>query len=296
MQNKKLEWARLGIYIFLSYALSWIPCIILNVKYGGYTEWVGLPEVALVSMLMACGPAAANVLTRLITKEGWKDSLLHLRVKGNIRYYLFGMLFPLGCELIAGVILCMMYGVALEAEDVASYIGMVMFMTGYAISIAFYCFGEEFGWRGYMNQKMEPLLGTTGTVIVGGIVWGAWHAPLTVTGHNFGTEYWGFPWLGIVVMCVMCTGMGAAMMWVTKKTGSVYPTSILHTVFNYVCSYLVFGIAAIPEEMSGQGEFWMEILFMIPVTVIGILFLPLMLKENKKAAVSQEIQGEKQAA
>ena len=49
-------------------------------------------------------------------------------------------------------------------------------MFAMAPLFAWNTFGEEFGWRAYMNQKMEPLLGTTGTVIVGGIIWGVWHA------------------------------------------------------------------------------------------------------------------------
>ena len=35
-----------------------------------------------------------------------------------------------------------------------------------------------------MNQKMEPLLGTVGTCIVGGIVWGLWHLPMDIAGCN----------------------------------------------------------------------------------------------------------------
>lgn len=297
MQNKALEWKRLGIYLLLANGLSWIPWLILNAKLGGFMEWSQMPEYSIFFTLSAYGPAAANVLTRLITKEGWKDSLLHLRVKGNIRYYLFGLFFPIACALLAALILGNVYDFGLQKKDVASYLGLILYLAGMAISIAFYTFGEEFGWRGYMNQKLESLLGTTGAVLVGGFFWGIWHAPLTVTGHNFGTDYWGFPWLGVVLMCLMCTGFGAAMMWVTKKTDSVYPTSIMHASLNFVCSAVTFAMVALPEEMSGQENFRMEICYLLPVTVIGFLFLPVMLiEQKKKVSVSPEMPEDAKAA
>ena len=36
-------------------------------------------------------------------------------------------------------------------------------------------------------------------MVVMGIVWGLWHAPIIAMGHNYGTDYLGAPWLGMPV-------------------------------------------------------------------------------------------------
>ena len=76
------------------------------------------------------------------------------------------------------------------------------------------------------------LLGTAGTVLAGGILWGVWHAPLTAAGHNFGLDYAGYPYTGILAMAVICTVNGAILMWLTKRTDSVYPAAIYHACNN----------------------------------------------------------------
>src|SRR5512140_2090449 len=39
------------------------------------------------------------------------------------------------------------------------------------------CFGEEYGWRGYLLPKLLPL-GQWRALLVSGAIWGVWHAPV----------------------------------------------------------------------------------------------------------------------
>lgn len=160
-------------------------------------------------------------------------------------------------------------------------IGNVLFTVSTIPLMAFNTFGEEFGWRGYMNQKMEPLLGTTGTVVVGGIIWGLWDAELTVVGHNFGTEYDGFPYLGILVMCISCTFLGMGLMWLTKKTGSIYPAAIMHASNNFGGAAIrQLFISGIPEDYTPAVTD--NLIVLIPSFLLGLVFFILMLRDNKK--------------
>lgn len=152
--------------------------------------------------------------------------------------------------------------------------------------MAFNTFGEEFGWRGYMIQKMEPLLGTTGTVIVGGIIWGLWHAELTVEGHNFGTDY---PYLGIICMCVYCTFMGVFLMWLTKKTNSIYPAAIFHAMNNFGGTFTIrLLLSGVPEDYTPTIP---QLLILdIPLYAAALIFFVLMLRDNKKnIPIKQEL-------
>lgn len=58
------------------------------------------------------------------------------------------------------------------------------------------CFGEEWGWRGYLLPHLMEKRSITFSVVVGGIIWGLWHAPITALGHNYGLDYPGWPILG----------------------------------------------------------------------------------------------------
>ena len=256
--------------MFFSYVLMWIPAIIMN-KTVGYENYFISPKYMLFAVYLMLTPSIANVLTRLITKEGWKESFLHLHLQKNVRYYIFAVFFPPACSLIGGALLSLFYGKLDFAAIFARYsplfiIGASLTLISMAVPLAFYCFGEEFGWRAYLYPKLEKLLGTPGAIIVGGIIWGVWHAPLTVEGHNFGKGYWGFPWLGIVLMSLFCIAVGAVFMLITKRTGSIYPASIAHAVNNSANLMALFA-NDYSEELTGVQTF---IPVMLPVVIIGV--------------------------
>lgn len=289
MADKKTEIKRLVIFVVLAFGISWVPAIIFNQIFGFY-EWFTTSKMPFFAIPVLYGPALANVITRKLTNEGWHDSMLHLRLKGNLKYYIIAVASVVLMGIAEGVTVTFVYGGG-DFSDIGAGMSGVQ-IAGAVLNIlvtipimAFKTFGEEFGWRGYMNQKLEPLIGTTGTVIVGGIIWGLWHAELTVVGHNFGTDYSGFPWTGILFMCVLCTFIGMGLMWVTKKTGTIYPAAIMHAAVNFGGKGLgQLFISGVPEDFS-VGIVEMSVM-QIPVFLICTVFLVLMLKDKKLARAS----------
>jgi membrane protease YdiL (CAAX protease family) len=287
MTNKKTELKRLLIFLFFAFAISWIPVIIFN-KTLGYNDGFETNKYPVLFWIGGFAPALANVLTRAITKEGWHDSMLHLNLKGNIKYYVAAFLIVVVLGIAEGITTTIIYGNRDFSDMGAGLNGMQIAGTILTVLVtvpllAFNTFGEEFGWRGYMNQKMEPLLGTTGTVIVGGIIWGLWHAVLTVEGHNFGKDYDGYPWLGILLMCIFCTYMGIVLMWLTKKTGSIYPAAIMHAANNNgggIVGQLF--ISGVPEDFS--PDIANRVIVSIPSMLICCVFLVLMIIDKKRKA------------
>lgn len=284
MTNKKLEAKRLIIFLLLAFGISWIPAIILNVTVG-FHEWFEAYKYPFFALIVGYGPALANVITRKLTHEGWHDSMLHLRLKGNIKYYLIALFSVVAVGIIEGILATLLYGGG-DFSDIGKdmnamqVIGNVLLTISLIPLMAFNTFGEEFGWRGYMNQKMEPLLGITGTVVVGGIIWGLWHAELTVVGHNFGTEYDGYPYLGILAMCISCTFLGMGLMWLTKKTGSIYPAAIMHASVNFGGKGIgQLFISGIPEDYS--PTITDDLIVSIPGFMLSLVFLILMLRDSK---------------
>lgn len=88
--------------------------------------------------------------------------------------------------------------------------------------------GEELGWRGYLLPKLLPL-GVVPAILISGVIWGAWHAPLLLLGYNYPTAP---GWLAVVMMCVTCVLVGAVFGWLRIRSNSVWPAALAHGTFN----------------------------------------------------------------
>jgi len=273
MTNKKQDAKRLGIFLVLAFAIAWIPWIVMNANFD-FNDWFMGKDGGIflwLTLLTGGAPAIANVLTRLITKEGFQDDMLRLKLRGNIKYYVIALLFPLLAGIVRGITQTAVWGDFSAEADHSGLMNASLVMQAFWMSLimAFNTFGEEYGWRAYMNPKMEALMGKPATVIVGGILWGVWHAPLTVVGHNFGTDYPGFPWLGIVLMSVMCICTGMFLMWLTQKTGTIYPAAIAHAANNNGSTCMTLALTrGVTEETVNSAPF---------MAYTGTVFLPLIL-------------------
>ena len=283
MKHKSADIKRIVIYLLLSFGIAWILWIVLNTRYG-FSEWfTGENRYAFlwVTLISGGAPAIANILTRLITKEGIADGLLRLRLKGNLKYYMLALLLPLVFGLIRAVMAQRLHiGEDAELSGImtASVIMQALWLSPL---MAFNTFGEEYGWRGYLYPKLEAVWNKPAAIIAGGIIWGLWHAPLTVKGHNFGTDYPGFPWLGILLMCGSCVVLGIFFHWLTQKTGSVYPASIAHSANNNGAA-LIMTVFVQAKADSPDVPFSTSILLLAPM-LLYLLFIPLLMKNRKQA-------------
>ncbi|MDO5093981.1 MAG: type II CAAX endopeptidase family protein [Propionibacteriaceae bacterium] len=95
--------------------------------------------------------------------------------------------------------------------------------------------GEEVGWRGYLYPRLQARLGVAGAVVLTGVMWALWHAPLILRGYNYPAA----PLLGLGLFIVPCIGMSAVLAWGVERGGSVWPAAIGHGVFNAATSVTV---------------------------------------------------------
>ena len=284
MTNKKAEWKRIAIFVIISFALTWIPEIILN-KTVGFDVWFSDSRYGLLGILLMFPPAAANLITRALTKEGMKNSFLHLNLKGNIKFYLIALLLPVLIGAMSGICLELFFGkpdfgAVFKNTSPTLMAGIILNILSLSAVMAWYAFGEEFGWRAYLYPKLEKLIGTPWTCLLGGVIWGLWHMPLTAEGHNFGRDYWGFPWLGIILMTVSCIADGFILMWLTKKSGSIFPAAIFHACGNSGGSSVSNFVSV---DLNKTIEIYQWAVFMIPEILFGTICFILLIRDSKKA-------------
>jgi membrane protease YdiL (CAAX protease family) len=100
-----------------------------------------------------------------------------------------------------------------------------------AIVIAF---GEEYGWRGYLQSELMKIGRVRGVLLLG-VIWGAWHWPLILMGYN----YPGYPLLGVVLMALYTTGLAVVLGYAVLRSGSVLLSAYLHALNNQVVATIV---------------------------------------------------------
>ncbi len=273
LSDKKVDTRRILIYIAFAYGIAWLAGLIvyLNGGFTGSAELIPGTGFTLATVLVAVvymgAPAIAHVLTRLVTKEGWKDVWLRPNFRQGWKYWLMAWFGPAVLTAVGIVVFFLVFPQYYDPElgVVKALLAQSEAMTGMASPItpwmlvliqtiqaaliapiinSLFTFGEEFGWRAYLQPKLMPL-GPRKAMLLMGVIWGAWHWPLTAQGHNYGLEYPGFPWLGMLTMVWFTFVLGVFLGWLTFRAKSVWPAVIGHAAIN--------GIAGL-GVMLAQGE------------------------------------------
>ncbi len=88
-------------------------------------------------------------------------------------------------------------------------------------------FGEELGWRGFLQRELSSLGFWKSSWLVG-VVWGVWHAPIILQGHNYPDH----PRLGVAMMVVFCVLCSPLFAYVRPKARSVVAAAVMHGALN----------------------------------------------------------------
>ena len=250
MTAKKENANRLGIYLLIVSLFVLLFFVCRKLMNESNTAFF-----IIYYCLFSFSPAIASLITRIVTKEGFRDMKLHLNLSGNLKWYLLAFVLPL--IFFSARILLPMQSIGL--------------------------LGEELGWRGYMNQKMEPLFGTVGACLFGGIVWSLWHLPMDLAGWLEGEGTFS----DSIKMCggrmLLLTCFGIFLMWLTKKTDSVFPTVVAHFMFNQSQGALgeLLSQGDIPE--SADLGMIASVFEYVPMVILAGIFTGMLLREKKKA-------------
>lgn len=297
MVNKKLTIKRLVIFFILSVLPLIGISIGLSAAFGEPAFASKNPDVLKwVSFLSAMGmfaPAIAHVITRLVTKEGWEKTYLGFTAKkGNIRYFAFSVFFK-PIESIVYLLVVwgfflgeMSFSEVFNTEQPVAALSLVFMQLAASVVFFFPAFGEEWGWRGYMMPKLLELMPKPAAIVVGGIIWGLWHAPLTVIGHNFGVDYPGFPFVGIAIMCGVCIAENAVFTLLTERTKSIYPASFLHMINNNLSPLFMISVlfspkaqALIAEKLTGLSP---SLLYLGVLSITAAVCFVLFIRKKKQ--------------
>ncbi len=104
--NVQMNKKRILIFIAIAFGVPWIALLVIYLTVR--TE--DLVKVgSVVGLFIGFCPALANVATRLITKEGWKNLWLRPNLRRGWRFYLAACLLPLLALIVGGGIFFLLF-------------------------------------------------------------------------------------------------------------------------------------------------------------------------------------------
>ncbi len=247
MENEKSATKkRLIIFVVLTIVIGWI--VFLLIPICGLTYGSGLSIVILAAAMFV--PTLCNMLTRLITKEGFNNMYLRPHFKGHMKHYLLVYFGPTALLFLSGAFYFLIFPSSfdpeltvlkklaassdkpgLTASALLTVLVLQVVLIGPIINVI-PTLGEELGWRGYLLPKLREFFSDRAALIITGAIWGFWHLPVIVMGHNYGTDYVGYPWLGILTMIAFCVVLGVIEGYISIKLNSVIPAAMIHSLIN----------------------------------------------------------------
>lgn len=253
------------IFVALAFGLAWLVALPLWLGEG-----LSSPNFTLVSVGMMFTPTIATVIVvYLIDKPADKARTLGLwpvkpvpRFIGNM---ILALIIPIFLVLIALPVGSLLGVYPADFQNFSAFreileqqlanspvpvpelppIGMLVLVQLIALPVGAVlnivpALGEELGWRGWLLPKLLPL-GTIPALLISGVIWGLWHAPLILLGYNYPTAP---GWLGVLMMTGMCIVVGAVFSWLRIRSGSVWPAALAHGALNAAAgSFLLFAQA-----------------------------------------------------
>lgn len=190
-------------------------------------------ELQLFNILtLIFGLAGIIMLVVLNMRKEWRQQLEPLKLSLGHKGLNY-IIIPAAFILILTISFYLNNIFGLGSPAVSSSLGMYFLIlvagliNGILLSLMFF-FGEEFGWRVYLQDRITVLYGRVKGVLLIGLIWGLWHAPIIAMGYN----YPGYPVLGVIVMTLFTIVIGIIFSYSVMKTGSVWISVFLHLILN----------------------------------------------------------------
>ena len=243
---------RRAVLFFLSLTFGFTWSLNLFLLMSGGLNVGGLQIQMLIPAI------CAMVTITLVTKERVRDFGIRL---ARIKYYAWAFLIPIAVNGSAYLITHIlglarldpsMPGLApllanapIPIEQLIPIVLVQALFLGPLTGLPF-TFGEEFGWRAFLLSKLLPL-GRGKAIVLHGVIWGLWHAPVIAMGHN----YPGYPTIGPVLMVISTIFLGTFLGWIYFASNSIVAPSLAHGAINQSASIFILFMVGLNPLTGG---------------------------------------------
>jgi uncharacterized protein len=218
---------RIGLFVALAFALSWIPAVLLAGAWGR-------ADLPASSALLRASAVYAAVL-------GWQPIVAMLVVRAWLgdppgldrglrsappRYQLLGVIAPLVLLGAAALVDAALGDAAPAARSVANPLGVVAALVSFVAVLSvlwLQAFSEELGWRSFLLGALMREIGSWPGLVVHGVLWGLWYAPVFLLAGDDSLAR-------TASFVVTCALLGALLGWVRLASRSVLASAASNAV------------------------------------------------------------------
>ncbi len=194
----------------------------------------------------------------------WKLAKVNLRKVFQYSFY-FIVINNLIILLVKGLLLDSDY-VLTTVLDIKFWLGEMLLIV-YSISSIIVFFGEEYGWRFFLQPRLQHKFGKIKGIFVLGIIWGIWHIPLLLFYYSTPGNFL----YSTTFQVLSCIFLSIIFAYFYKKSGSIWCIAVLHFINNGIA-----GLIAISQNQSLYSSYnsfnLKEMLISVCVLVIISLF------------------------
>lgn len=258
------------LYIAVVLTVSWVVQTLL---FKGM-----LPGVPLIAYMFV--PAVAAFLFFLAEKDTWRRQARLFTSPPGLKTFVFAVIYPLVWLSLAAV-LALVLGVGkVNASFIPTLLG-VPFLSGLLLNLVMILpsmFGEEYGWRGYLQPALTQRYSKAVATTIVAVVWAAWHIPSYFISYS--STNMGDPFL-LTLLSMSVTAVAAfPYAYCFYLSGNIIPLVILHAVHDVTAQNVFFGSPAVPGFTEGTPAL-ISIAYPAPLLMMllaGLLFIPVFIK------------------
>src|SRR5438309_9900477 len=155
--------------------LCWLPLVAANHQYGH----VSASTAPVLIILGTFGPffSAVAIVARTSGFRGLGEFLGQaFRWRVGIRWYLVALVAPAAIRIVVLYVHVLKGGTVPDMSDATRWLAVPT--TFFLVLLIGGPTGEEYGWRGFLLQRVQPVFGMLGASIVIGVISTLWHLPL----------------------------------------------------------------------------------------------------------------------
>lgn len=163
------------VYAFAVSWLCWLPVVLSDQGIGHISSGVG----PLLVILGTIGPflAATAIVSRASGLRGFREYLAQtFRWRVGIQWYALVLLAPVVIQILVLSVHLWKGGAVADFSDASHWLAVPS--TFIVVLLLGGPTGEEFGWRGFLLQRVQPIFGLFGASLVIGGLTAIWHLPL----------------------------------------------------------------------------------------------------------------------
>ena len=295
-------------FVVITYLIAWTIQIVVSLYMVNNPGQIG-------TMVFQFGLAVcmfAPLLAALISKAGFKGMGWKPKFKGNIGWLFFAAYGVIPVVAAGAVLFFMLFpnlfdtsgsyyiaateaaGVDIVEELAKSGISIQTYMLVSMAALIYAPFvnistaiGEEAGWRGFLYPELRKKFTRPVVWIIGGAIWAAFHFPaMLIGGYEYGLDYIGSPWLGLIAFTVFCIVLGIIEEIVYSKTKCIWYAALLHGSINAAATFpMVYVNVNAPdiEKYMIFGPVPNGIIAGLPLIILAVIMGIAAVRKDKKA-------------